>query len=228
MSGIFYAVGVGCGNPDDITIGAIKVLEESQIIIAPVKNDNSESVSLEIVRNVTDISDKKIIKAVFPMRNNLDYIEYIKKYISKNISQYLDIGKNVAMITLGDVSFYSTAFYVLKVLKDMGYKTNSISGVPSFVSGANKMLLSLGTSKQSVHIISELKNENDIYEALNISDTLIIMKAGKNLELIKKISDLNNYNAKMLFNVGMKDEYLGDIDINLKSYFVTVILKKGQ
>ena len=60
-------------------------------------------------------------------------------------------------------------------------------------------------------------------------DTLVIMKAGSSLEWIVPVLKENGlYDRALMFcNVNMSDEYIGPVTTDRKSYFTTIIIKRG-
>lgn len=55
----FYSVGVGAGDGSYITLGALRALEQADIIAVPVKKYGEKSTALEIIRKEFDTDKKK-------------------------------------------------------------------------------------------------------------------------------------------------------------------------
>ncbi|MDE6657731.1 MAG: hypothetical protein K2J88_04015 [Oscillospiraceae bacterium] len=124
---IFYAVGVGSGNPLEITLQAKQILEQVDVIVIPVTQEHASSIAFAIAEQVADMRNAEKLKIVFPMRKHINYKNYLKSGILLPITERLAMGKNIAMITLGDVSVYSTANYVRQVISEQGYHTQVIA-----------------------------------------------------------------------------------------------------
>ena len=108
MSGIFYGIGVGPGDPELLTMKAIHVMEKVDVLIAPKTEKKDGSVALSIARPYLR-PDIEIVYQVFPMvkgfaENSIGAWEQNKQ----EILSLLKAGKNVAFLTLGDPMFYST------------------------------------------------------------------------------------------------------------------------
>ena len=71
--GRFFAVGVGAGDPLDMTLRAVRTLENSDAVVFPVKNPGESSVAYDIALAGADISGKEKIEVVFPMKSVSDY-----------------------------------------------------------------------------------------------------------------------------------------------------------
>ena len=121
--GIFYGVSVGSGDPELITLKAVRIIEKSPVIIAPrTKN----SLALSIAQNTVDFSGKKIIFADFPMSKD-------ENILSLNYSRIADIvcgeltENDVAMLNLGDISIYSTFSYIADIVQEKGFDVKDLS-----------------------------------------------------------------------------------------------------
>lgn len=123
--GIFYAVSVGAGDPLDMTLRAKQVLEQADVVVAPVTKQGSASAAYTIAAQAADLSRAQILEMLFPMKAHTDYRERLRSGILQPVCAALDEGKLVAMVTLGDVSVYSTASYVRQLLEEKGYETRS-------------------------------------------------------------------------------------------------------
>lgn len=227
--GVFYAVGVGVGNPMDITLNAKYILENTDVIVAPVKISGGESVAYNIAKQVVDMSKAKKIEIIFPMKSAIDYRANLRMGALKPVFNALSDGKIVAMVTLGDVSIYSTATYVRQVIEEQGYETNVIAGISSFCAGAAKLKYSLCENEESFIVIPAVKSKESVEKAIEQFDNIVIMKAGSAISWLIPMLEKHNLikNTVMLKNIDMPDEYIGKPEIEHCLYFTTLLIKKG-
>lgn len=228
MSGKFYAVGTGTGDPENITLKAVKILERVKYIIVPVRKYGEKSLAFENIRKVVNTENKKIIEAVFPMDLNIDFNDADEKMI-ETVSEILENGEDAAMITVGDVSVYSTCTYALKKIKALGFDTEIISGVPSFCVCAAMAETSLCEGNQKLAVIPAVSDNTDYEKILEQSDSIVIMKAGKYAPKIYRILEKHNILSKSyaVSCAGMDNEYIGKIQKDtVYPYFTTIIIKK--
>ena len=211
----FYSVGVGAGDGSYITLGALRALEQADIIAVPVKKYGEKSTALEIIRKEFDTDKKEISELEFRMSGE------------KIISALKD-GKDVAMITLGDVSVYSTCTYVHNAVKNAGFELEIIPGITSFCAAADKAQISLCEGNESVAIIPSLKS-NLLEKYIADFDTVVIMKSGNDTDVIYDIlkkHGLEN-NAIVSSCIGMENEIIEKIQKGKSyGYFTTVIVRK--
>ena len=101
MSGKFYSVGVGPGDPELVTLKAIKTIENSDLIVVPDSGDK-KNVDLEIAGKW--IKDKKILALSMPMTRDRSALDGYHEEAADNIAVFLDMGKQVSFLTLVDPS----------------------------------------------------------------------------------------------------------------------------
>lgn len=227
--GRFFAVGVGAGDPLDMTLRAIKVLENSEAIILPVKKSGESSVAYDIASAGADISNIEKIEVVFPMKAASDYRDYLNDTKLQRVFEHLDKGHDVSIVTLGDVSIYSTAEYLREYIEEKGYETFICAGISSFSASAAKAKISLCKNKESFSVVPAVADREELMKKLSDFDTLVIMKAGNALEWIVPFLKENGlYDKSLMFcNVNMDDEYIGPVVNDIKSYFTIIIIKSG-
>lgn len=230
MSGKLYGIGVGPGNSGLLTLKAKQILDNSRIIACPVKEKGEESTALNIIKQVVDLSEKEIVEVIFRMDKDKAKREQCRRKAAELLAGYLSEGADVAMITLGDVSVYSTYTYVNQIVKSMGYETEIIPGIPSFCSGAAMAEVSLVEGNESLGVISSLKGTQSLEDMLEKFDNLVVMKAGGHMSEIAAILKARKLLDKtvVLSNIGMMDAYIGPMDTDRDyGYFTTLIIKKG-
>ena len=132
MQGMIYGIGVGPGDPELMTLKAVRLLREVDVIAIPGKEKETCTAYQIALGAVPEIDEKEIIPVVFPMTKNESVLKESHEAAVKSLSALMDQGKTVAFLTLGDVTVYSTYGYVHQKLLNLGYESVLINGVPSF------------------------------------------------------------------------------------------------
>ena len=174
--GIFYAVGVGPGDPEWMTRQACRVLESCPVIAAP-RTASGEMLALSIARGAVDLGGKTVLPLEFAMSRETSVRAEGYERAADTIARELDAGRDVAMVNLGDVSIYATAYYVLDTLRRRGYDTRMIPGVASFCAVAAVLGRSLTEMEQPLHIYPA--GASDLDAALVLPGTKVLMKSGR-------------------------------------------------
>ena len=231
MQGKLYGIGVGPGNPDLMTLRAKELLEKSSVIAYPVKKLGEEGVALNIISQRVDVKGKEVVELLFSMNPDDEVRKKCRAEAMEKICGLLDQGKDIAMVTLGDVAVYSTYMYIDRDIQARGYETEVVPGIPSFCHGAALARLPLMIGEESVAVVSLAKRNNENAEkVLDAVDNLVIMKAFASIPAIVEMLKARNIpldNATVMSNVGMPDEYIGPLDPSREyGYFTTVLIKK--
>lgn len=178
----FYGIGVGPGDPDLLTIKAAKILKEIDLIYTPITKKGRRSVALEIAGKYIS-EDARIEKRLFPLTRDLDINEPAWKEIASHIQEELDQGNDVAFITLGDPSTYSTFSYIVKYMED-GYDIETIAGVTSYNHISAIFNRALALDDEAFTIVPATADESVIRTAFENFDTVIILKIANHLKKV--------------------------------------------
>ena len=132
-NGKLTGVGVGPGDPELLTLKAVRVLREADVVAVPDKGAG-ERTALSIA--AAHIQDKPILSCVTPMVRDKAALAEAHKAVADRLCALLEEGKRVAVITLRDPSIYSTYLYVHRLVLARGYAAELVPGVPSFCAAA--------------------------------------------------------------------------------------------
>jgi precorrin-2/cobalt-factor-2 C20-methyltransferase len=179
--GKLIGIGVGPGDTELLTLKAAKVLKTVPVVFSPKSSKEKESIALSIVRPILeerkDYRRLMIVEPIFPMIENKKELEKIWTSASEMIAQYLDSGRDVAFITLGDTSIFSTYSYVQRKLIDR-YEIETIPGITSFTACAAARNKALVEQNDILTIVPKI--DDRLEEILDYSDSIVLMKASRN------------------------------------------------
>lgn len=230
MSGIFYGVGVGPGDPELLTIKAYRRIKQCRILVFPSKT-RENCYAYQIVRQICpEIEEKELLFFDFPMKKNKAELAQIHDAIYGEIQKRLDIGEDVAFLTIGDPFVYSTYIYIQKRAVADGKKTETISGIPSFCAVCARLGIALGEGREQIHVIP---GSYEITESLKLPGTKVYMKAGKKLEELKKLLRENREKSTEVYavsNCGMPEEkvFYGVDELKPEDGYLTLIIVKDK
>lgn len=150
--GTFYGVGVGPGDPELLTLKAVRVLESCPVLAAP-QMASGEMTALNIARQAARLEGKSLLPLRFTMSRDREEQAEGHRRAADAVRPYLEAGQDVAMAILGDVSIYSTYCYVMELLKAEGFPCMMVPGVPSFCAVAARLGRSLTEPDRPLHIL---------------------------------------------------------------------------
>lgn len=224
-----YGIGVGPGDSELMTLKGARLIKECDIVVLP-KSGKKINVAFEIAKKaVPEIMEKEMTEVDMPMTRDRDILNNAHKKAAEKIISYLDQGKDVVFLTLGDPTIYSTYCYVHNLILDSKREAELVPGVPSFCAVAARLNESLTEASESLHIIPA--SYEGLKEAITLSGTKVLMKSGKAMKEVKKaLEDIREgESVRMVECCGMPEEKIYDeldqID-DEASYFSVLVVKK--
>lgn len=227
----FVGIGVGPGDPDLLTVKAVKELEAADVIICPIAREGSESVAYKIAE--PHIKGGEILRMVFPMTHNKDLLKKAWNENAEVIKALLDEDKYVVFMTLGDPAVYSTYMYMVDILQHKYVEVVTIPGIPSFVNIANSINIPLMMGDESLTVVPMMKDGKAVEKALDDSENIVIMKPSHNRDLLVQFIEERKLQDRFVLVTSSgtdNEKTIRDID-ELRNYEIpylsTMIVKKG-
>lgn len=225
--GTLYGVSVGPGDPENLTLKAVRVLEAADVIAAPSTGRNRQT-ALGIVADC--IAGKPIVDCLTPMSKDLAVVARAHDKIADDICALLDEGKDVAFITLGDAGVYSTYYYTHERVVARGYRAEVVPGVTSFCDAAARLGRPLCEGSEPLLVVPVSTGDTKVL--LDVPANKVFMKSGKAIgalrDTLAERGELDD--AAAVANSGLADEQLcerfADLDTE-RGYFSVVLYRKG-
>lgn len=226
--GIAYGVGVGPGDPELMTLKAIRLIRENDVIAVPGK-DARESVAYKIAAaNVPELAEKELVPVYMPMVKDRELISQEHRKGAKLLESYLDQGKNVVYLTLGDSTIYCTFSYLQHILEEDGYTVELVSGISSICAAAARMNLPLTEWDEQLHVVPAIHKVN---EPLSCPGTYVLMKSASHMKEVKELLKASGREVSAVENCGMETEkiYRSVDEIpDDAGYFSLIIAKEAK
>ncbi len=234
-TGTLYAIGVGPGDPDFLTLKALKILKKIRFIFTAASGEKKKSLALTIA--LPHLKNKpEIIPLIFPMVRDKTILEEAWEKAALKVLSVLDKGEDAAFVTLGDPSTYSTFTYLHRVLTQKRPEVNVqiVPGITSFQAAAARVQIPLAEGEESLMIVSGAKGSTEIEKAIDCCDNMVIMKAYKYYrDIVDTLERLNLLDKTVAVRrIGLKGESvtnrLKEWDGQSPSYFTLLLTKKGN
>ncbi|GAB6176601.1 precorrin-2 C(20)-methyltransferase [Desulfobaculum senezii] len=207
--GTLYGIGVGPGDPEFLTLKAVRVLGGVDRIFAAASSKNTYSVSYDIVRPHLK-ADVAVQTLDFPMTKDR---EVLRAAWTKNAEAVLDAmkrGENVAFLTLGDPLTYSTFGYLLRTLREMvpNAPVEIIPGITSYNAAAAAAQTVLVEAEESLTIVSGAKGGDRVRTIADCTDSLVVLKTYRQFgDITTALSEgLRLEDAVLVSNCSMEGE----------------------
>ena len=190
MHGILYGVGVGPGAPDLLTLRAVRVLGEVDVILAAASPRNDFSAALDTARPHLR-PDVRVQRLEFPMTRDKAVLHEAWRVAAQTTRDVLESGQSAAFLTIGDPLVYSTFGYLMRTLGECAphLKVEVVPGITSFQAAAARTRTVLCENGETLRIIPGINSRQSLEESLHESDTAVILKAYRNLPAIAEALD---------------------------------------
>ena len=234
MTGTFYGVSVGPGDPELLTLQAVRLLRQCPVLAAP-QTASGQMLALDIARRAlgSELDCKTILPLQFAMSRDAAVLRASHETAASAVRPFLDAGQDVAMLNLGDVSIYATFGYLQEILQAQGYATAMAAGVPSFCAAAARLNQPLTGGMDTPLTIAPGSRADEILDA---PGTKVLMKTGRQLPALLNTLDAHGALSRsaLVCSCGLPDETIfPDLstarppqDGSKAGYFATVLVKE--
>lgn len=234
MKGTLYGIGVGPGDPELMTLKAVRTLEKVDVLCVPKSKTDKESIAFSIVEKEVRKSFEKL-ELLFPMSSDEEVLKKHWDVATEALVEKLVEGKNVAFVTIGDPMFYSTYAYVLARVKARHpeIKVVTIPGVPAFAASTSFLNDTLCEGEEKVAVVPAAYNINQIRAVLESFEVVVMMKVNRNFDQILDTLQEMGLDDKAVFvsRCGHPDQYyttdLASLVNQPRDYMSLLIVKKA-
>ncbi|MEE3651028.1 MULTISPECIES: cobalt-factor II C(20)-methyltransferase [unclassified Brenneria] len=185
MTGRLYALGVGPGAADLITVRAARIIGKLDLLYAPAGRKGGDSLALSIVREYLSPATE-VRTRHFPMSAGNDAKEAVWDDMAQQLTSDVADGKQVGFITLGDAMLFSTWVFLLARIGRQPW-LEIVPGVTSFAAIAARSALPLAMERQSLAVMPCTAPEAELERALLTHDSVVLMKVYGRFTLVRAL-----------------------------------------
>ncbi len=234
--GILYGVGVGPGDPELLTLKAVKVLKKADVVCIPQSHRHKESTAYAIAREHLP-GECLLLNLFFPMTRAREELEKSWDQSCARVREQLERGKRVVFLTIGDPMLYSTYIYLARRLQKGGYRAETVPGIPSFCAAAGAAGFSLGEGEEKIAIIPWGPETHFSPQELKQFDSLVLMKVAPHLDTIREALAESGFlkDSILVSKCGYEEEEIRDLSsLAAKetgrevSYFSLILARKER
>lgn len=208
--GSIISVSLGPGDPGLITVKALSQLREADLIYYPGTVSASgavTSVALDILK-AYDLDTSKLRGMPVPMSRSRGAAEasYAANYAA--MAEDVRAGRRVAVVSVGDGGFYSTASAIIERARRDGLDCSMTPGIPAFIAAGSAAGMPLALQDDSVLVLAQIDEIGELERALASHSTVVVMKLSTVRDEL--VSFLERYAKPFLYaeKVGMAGEFI--------------------
>jgi precorrin-2/cobalt-factor-2 C20-methyltransferase len=186
--GKLYGIGIGPGDPELITMKGLRLLKESPIVAFPAGLGGKLGVAERTIAPWLR-PDQVRLALTFPYVQDEAALLQAWQAAAEEVWTYLAQGQDVAFVSEGDVSFYSTFTYLAQTLQQLypSAIVQTIPGICSPLAAAAALGLPLTIRSQKLTILPALYTVTDLETAIQTADVLVLMKVSSVYEQVWQV-----------------------------------------
>lgn len=208
-----FCVGCGPGDPELLTVRAVNLIKNAEVIFAPTAREGKPSIALSVVEQYID-RPTKTVSLVFPMVKDRESLRDYWKRNADEIAGAVRSGKKVVYLTVGDPALYSTWIYIHRELKKShrDIEVEIVPGVASMFAIAARAKISLAEGDETVAVVPACYDMERVKKTANACDTMIFLKDGRYfdsvIEMLAQAGFPDNANIAIAQDVSEEGEIL--------------------
>jgi precorrin-2/cobalt-factor-2 C20-methyltransferase len=188
--GKLTGVALGPGDPELITVKGLKALQKADVVYYPATELSDKGATSFSVRILDELNiDTPCEPLLIPMMGKDRQKHYQNAF--DTICRSVEAGKDVVVVSEGDLLFYSTFGYIYALAVESGLDCDLVPGVPAFIAGGAMGKSAIVEGKQSLKVIARPQNYDQIEEALQENGTVVVMKMSVLKEWEQFLAKLN-------------------------------------
>lgn len=184
ITGRLIGIGVGPGDPELITVKAVKAIRNAPVI-AYVSANGRPSLARQIAAGHLSGSAKEI-KVTLPMHPSPEIADAAYGEGASRISAELEQGKDTAVLCEGDPLFYGSFGHLLERLEGQ-YPVEIVPGVSSVMAAAAAAGQPLAFGSDAFAVLPATMPEQSLSARLQAADAAVIIKLGRHIDKVRTV-----------------------------------------
>jgi len=191
VTGRLIGVGTGPGDPDLLTVKAVKAIQNCDVLAWFAKEGrrgNGRGIVDGIVRDGTIELPLYYPVTTEIHRQKPEYVHQVTSFYeaaTEAIAVHLDAGRNVAVLSEGDPLFYGSYMH-LHVRLAGRYTAEVIPGVTAMSGCWSQANLPIVQGDDILSVLPGTLDEDQLLRRLRDTEAAVIMKVGRNLPKIRR------------------------------------------
>ena len=190
MTGKLIGVGTGPGDPELLTVKAVRAIQNADVIAYFAKKGNSSNARAIVADLITTQIEEQLGYPVTTEidRHHDDYKSATAGFYAEaaeRVAAHLDAGRSVAVLSEGDPLFYGSYMHIHVRLAHR-YPTEVIAGITAMSGCWSQAGLPLVQGDDILAVLPGTLEEDDLRNRLDNTDGAVIMKVGRNMAKIPR------------------------------------------
>lgn len=184
VTGTLWGIGVGPGDPELLTLKAVRLLREVDIV-ASLAGEGSDRIARAIAAPHVPAGSHELVFTA-PMRADRETRARFYDDVADRLASQLDAGLDVGFLCLGDPLFYGSFVHLL-VRLGTRCPCAVVPGITAVSAAAAAIGVPLARGTETVAILPGTLSETELARRLDSADVVVIPKLGRHLPRIRRL-----------------------------------------
>lgn len=231
MAGTLYGLGVGPGDPELITLKALRLLRSVDVVAYPALEDGDSLARAIVAEHLPDGVEEYAIR--IPMTVARAPAQAVYDEAAVTLGAALDAGRSVAVLCEGDPFFYGSFMYLFGRLAER-HRIEVVPGVSSLTACAARLGSPLAARNDTLVVLPAPLDDAVLAARLDGVDAAAIIKVGRHFPRIRALLDRLDLaaNARYVERATMGTERMLALDAvaeDAAPYFSTILIhRRGE
>jgi precorrin-2/cobalt-factor-2 C20-methyltransferase len=202
--GVLRVVGVGPGDPELMTLKAARILLSADVVAFFAKQGRPGNARRIVDGRLNPAAELLRLEYPFTTEVTLDDPRYLAEMgafyeaSTRLLSDQLDRGRDVALLSEGDPFFYGSSMYLFDRLAP-AYRTEVIPGVSGMSGCWAQARLPICHGDDILTVLPGTLEERVLAERLRGADAVVIMKVGRHLQKVRRALEAAGLLSRAVF-----------------------------
>jgi precorrin-2/cobalt-factor-2 C20-methyltransferase len=230
MTGKLYGLGVGPGDPELLTLKALRILRDCFVVAYPQPDDGPSFARSIAAPYLT--AEQLEIPIIIPMDVTRDPAQLVYKQAAETIAHHLDAGSDVAVLCEGDPFFYGSFMYLYRHLAGR-YPCEIVPGVSSLMASSAALGRPLSARNDVLTVIPGPLPDAEMRDCIEASDAIAIMKLGRHFPRVRALlRDMGlEKSCGYCERVSLENQKvmpLSEVNFETAPYFSMILIYRGS
>lgn len=230
MSGTLHGLGIGPGDPELITLKAVRLLRECPVLAYPAPEDGESLARTLVASHIPSGRIEVAIRTPYavdplPARRIYDQAAGV-------LAGHLEAGRDVAVLCEGDPFFYGSFMYLFSRLAGR-FSVEVVPGVSSVMAAAALAGVPLVSRNEVLTVIPAPLPALDLARCLRDTDAAAILKLGRHFAKVRRVLEELDLTARSCYveratMAGGRAVPVTEVDPASVPYFSMILVRTGK
>lgn len=183
-AGVLYGIGVGPGDPELLTLKAVRLVQAADVVAFPAAEDR-RSIARGIVAAYLHEGQVEV-PLRFPLAESATPAQRFYDAAAEELAVHLQAGRNVAVLCEGDPLLYGTFMYFYTRLAPR-FRCEIVPGISSITAGAAALGVPISYRNDVFAVIPATMPIEALRTRLRDADAAVILKVGRRFGAIRDV-----------------------------------------